>query len=178
MTEEEFLSPTEETVRKAILGNVKLSKSFRLGEFLNSQTAQRRGINNVPGPVELRNLYLLCRNVLQPIRTHMRSPVTVSSGLRVPLLNAAVGGSESSQHMEGKAADIQFHTSRLNMEDIAREISHMDIPYDQLILEFHYTSSPASGWIHVSHNPDAPARRQVITIDRHGTRVGLDPMPR
>tara|TARA_R110000850_G_scaffold148827_2_gene271116 strand:+ start:1980 stop:2330 length:351 start_codon:yes stop_codon:yes gene_type:complete len=45
--------------------------------------------------------------VLQDIRGKYAASVTVTSGNRCPEYNKEVGGSERSQHMRGRAADIQ-----------------------------------------------------------------------
>lgn len=174
MKEHDFLNPTPEIVYKAITENVYLTRSFRLGEFLVSQTALRRGINNTPGPRELTSLYLLCRHVLQPIRDHFGYPVVISSGLRVPLLNRAIGGKLRSQHILGQAADFHLVGTDMALEQVAQKIVEAGMVFDQLILEFHYRNRPGSGWIHVSYAPGKAQRQQVLTIDRHGTRLGLD----
>ena len=45
--------------------------------------------------------------LLQCIREHFGKPVTITSGYRTASHNAKVGGSKSSQHLLGRAADIQ-----------------------------------------------------------------------
>lgn len=45
--------------------------------------------------------------LLQEVRDHFDTPVTITSGCRCPSYNNIVGGAYKSQHMFGKAADIQ-----------------------------------------------------------------------
>ncbi len=45
--------------------------------------------------------------ILDEVRQHFNAPVTVTSGMRCPDHNRAVGGSSRSQHILGRAADIQ-----------------------------------------------------------------------
>ncbi len=137
----------------------RLSKDFRLSEFVSSQTAARRGIVNTPPEAVVDRLELLCAHVLQPVRDRF-GPVTVSSGYRSPELNVAVGGSPSSQHMRGEAADIE--APGVTNYALALWISE-NLAFDQLILE-HYTPGVfASGWVHVSYRLGR-LRRDVRTI--------------
>lgn len=90
---------------------MQLTKNFSLIEFLRSQTATRKGGEmlaaqmNPPARI-VDNLRYLSVNTLQPLRTLLRTPFTISSGYRSPELNSHVGGSAKSQHMQGEAADI------------------------------------------------------------------------
>jgi zinc D-Ala-D-Ala carboxypeptidase len=86
---------------------MKLSKYFTLDEMTRSRTAELRNILNVPNDEQIENLTDLCIYVLDPIRDAAGRPVMITSGYRSNLLNKAVGGSRTSQHPEGKAADIQ-----------------------------------------------------------------------
>ena len=54
------------------------------------------------------NLKTLATKVLQPIRDYYNKPVRITSGYRSKALNVAVGGSTTSQHSYGEAADIQI----------------------------------------------------------------------
>lgn len=139
---------------------MKLSRHFYLEEFTKSQAAARLGINNTPSPQVVENLRLLCENVLEPVRTSWRKPVVISSGYRSPSVNSAIGGSKTSQHCFGMAAD--FEIMGVDNCDLTRWIQQ-NLRYDQLILEFHnHQEGPNSGWVHVSYNA-GKNRMQDIT---------------
>ena len=80
---------------------------FTLDEFVRSATAQTHGIANVPSAEAVRNLELLTKCVLDPLREAWGAPIIVNSGYRCPELNKAVGGAKASYHMQGMAADIR-----------------------------------------------------------------------
>jgi len=130
---------------------MKLSANFNLSELTKSQTAERRGIPNNPSPGQIDNLKELCMNVLQPIRSNFDKPVIVSSGYRSAEVCVAIGSSITSQHTEGKAADIEV--PGIDNKELAEWIRH-NLEYDQLILEFYKDGEPDSGWVHVSYNGD------------------------
>jgi uncharacterized protein YcbK (DUF882 family) len=64
--------------------------------------------HNDPTSSEIENLACLCENVLQPVRNYYGMGVKVNSGYRHPLVNAKVGGSATSDHCKGFAADIEI----------------------------------------------------------------------
>ena len=130
---------------------MKLSANFQLSELVKSQTATRKGIPNNPSPAHIDNLKALCVNVLQPIRSHFDSPVLISSGYRSPELCIAIGSKISSQHAEGKAADLEV--VGVDNQVLATWIKE-NLEYDQLILEFYNEGEPDSGWVHISWNSD------------------------
>ena len=82
---------------------MKLSKNFYLSELTKSQTAERMGLDNNPSQDETENLRLLCERVLQPIRDHFDSVVSVSSGFRNTILSEKIGSNRKSQHCLGQA---------------------------------------------------------------------------
>ena len=128
---------------------MKLSANFQLSELVKSQTAERKGIPNNPSPAHIDNLKALCVNVLQPIRSHFDAPVMISSGYRSGELCIAIGSKPTSQHAEGKAADIEV--VGVDNKILAQWIKD-NLEYDQLILEFYRDGEPDSGWVHVSWN--------------------------
>ena len=85
---------------------MKLTKHFSLEEFSHSSTAKARGIDNTVPEKLIPALRNLCERVLEPLREQVREPVIISSGYRCPVLNRAVGGSNTSQHIKGEACDI------------------------------------------------------------------------
>lgn len=147
-----------------------LSPNFKLSEFLVSQTAARRGIQNVPNDAEIANLKQLCLNVLEPVRTTLGDkPIFISSGFRCPALNEAVGGAPNSDHQFGQAADITC-SGFGSVRDIWTLLrAKADLPFYQLIREF---DQDGHGWVHISwRRPDPKPARQVLIIDTSGTRV-------
>ena len=129
---------------------MKLSDNFSLHEFTRSQTATRHNIENVPSKQVIENLKSLCLGVLQPVRDYFMRPMIISSGFRCAELNIKIGGSITSQHVQGQAADIEvLEVSNLEVSNWI----HTNLSYDQLILEFHNPDEdPHSGWVHVSFN--------------------------
>lgn len=75
-------------------GTRKLSANFTVAEF-----ACKDGSDPVFVDSSLAAL-------LQKIRDHFGRPVVITSGYRTAAHNAAVGGSKSSQHLLGRAADF------------------------------------------------------------------------
>ena len=88
---------------------MKLSENFSLLELTKSQTAERKGIDNTPGPDHRNNLKSLCESVLQPVRDHFGRVVSVSSGYRSEELCLAIGSKTTSQHAKGEAADFEIY---------------------------------------------------------------------
>ena len=151
---------------------MQLSKNFSLAELTRSEAATRRGIANTPPPDAVENLRALCEKVLQPLRDEMGRAMRVNSAYRGPEANKAVGGSKTSQHMTGEAADIEF--DGFDNTALAQKIIDLKLPFDQLIAEFVDPAVPGSGWVHVSHKRGGPQRGQVLrAMSRGGKTVYL-----
>lgn len=148
---------------------MKLSQNFTLSEMTKSQTGERKGIDNIPNSEEIEALKALCVNVLEKIRTHFGKPITINSGFRCAKLNKAIGGSKTSQHVKGEAADIEI--SGIDNLTLAKWIKD-NLQFDQLICEFYTPGVPDSGWVHVSWSR-TKNKNQVLTINRTGTKAGL-----
>ena len=140
-----------------------LSSHFSLAEMIASDTALRHGINNAPGPHEIDNLKRLCALVLEPLRAAIGQPIRITSGYRSSLLNTLVGGSRTSDHCAGRAADIQVPgTSPLSL---ARAIESLDLPVQQVIHEF-------GAWCHVGiAYAGAAPRGQTLTAVKAAGRT-------
>ena len=125
--------------------NLKLGTYFYLHELIKSITAKRLGLDNDPLDYQLVNMMYLVQYVLDPIREAYGQPIIVTSGFRSSELNKAIGGSNSSQHTKGQAADIECPTG-FNGELF--HILYDSALFDQLIWEFGNDENP--DWIHVS----------------------------
>ena len=138
---------------------MQLTKNFSLAEMTVSETARSRGLKNEPGTQEIENLRTLCQQVLQPLREAYGKSIKVNSGFRAPDVNAAVGGSRTSDHCKGQAADIEI--PGVPNAELAKYIADY-FDFTQLILEFYTPGIPDSGWVHVSYDPKN-LKKQVMT---------------
>ena len=143
-----------------------IGKHFTLAELTHSQAAARKGLKNDPDAAALESLQLLVRNVLDPLREALGRPITVSSGYRSPLVNRAVGGASSSQHVLGQAADIVV--PGMHVTEVVARIRALGLPFDQLIDEF-------GSWVHVSHGPRN--RRQTLRARRTSAGTKYEAIP-
>jgi zinc D-Ala-D-Ala carboxypeptidase len=144
-----------------------LTKNFTLAEMTKSETALRHGMANDPSETEIENLRALCENVLQKVRDYYGMGVKVNSGFRHPLVNAKVGGSTTSDHCKGFAADIEI--PGIPNAELAEWIAE-NCEFRQLILEFYTPGVPDSGWVHVSFNP-ADNKKQVLTATKQNGKT-------
>ena len=138
-----------------------LSPNFSLHELTKSETALRLDIDNTPGEAETENLRLLCEKVLQPVRDHYGKGVKVNSGFRSSATNQATGGSKSSDHVKGQAADIEI--PGVANAELAQWIMN-NLEYTQLILEFYTPGIPDSGWVHVSYDPNNLKKQELTAM--------------
>lgn len=150
---------------------MKLTENFSLAEMTKSETALRHGLDNTPGEVELANLKALAENVLQKVRNHYGKGVKVNSGFRHPEVNAAVGGSKTSDHCRGQAADIEI--PGVPNAELAEWIKD-NCEFRQLILEFYTPGIPDSGWVHVSY-VEGDNKKQVMTAMKENGKTVYKP---
>ena len=148
-----------------------LSANFTLKELTKSDTATRLGLDNTPDEQALENLKTLCEKVLQPVREHFGKSVTVNSGYRSPESNAAVGGSKTSDHCKGQAADIEI--VGVANADLAQWIMD-NLDYTQLILELYTQGVPDSGWVHVSYDPNNLKKQELTATKIAGKTTYLN----
>lgn len=128
---------------------MRLSRYFTLREMTESQTATRLGIANKPDLAGVECLKALCVKVLDPVRENFGLPFSPSSAFRSASLNGAIGGTHYSQHLDGKAADIEVP----GVDNLTLAVWMKDnLEFDQLILESYEPTEPGSGWVHVSYN--------------------------
>lgn len=137
-------------------------KYFTMGEMVTSTTADRQGINNRCQREQMENLVKLIEHVLDPLREAYGKPIRVTSGYRSQELNKAVGGSATSDHLAGCAADI-VGTPATKEENryLFELIQSLHLPFKQLIWEKGDADGPA--WVHVSYQEGAN-RKQILTL--------------
>ena len=131
-------------------------KYFSFQEMERSDTAVRSAIDNsIPENLK-NNVARLVDNVLDPLREAWGRPLAVSSGYRCPALNKAVGGSATSHHLRGMAADITTG-NKVDNRRLFQLIINLKLPFTQLIDERDFS------WVHVSYDPEN-VKRQVLKL--------------
>lgn len=139
-------------------------KYFTIEELCASEVARARNIPNHPTSDVRECLTRLIDRVLDPIREAWGGPVTITSGFRAGLLNKAVGGVPTSQHLKGEAADITVGTQAENkrlFELVVALQKEGKILFDQLIWEKGSAAGP--DWIHVSYR-QGRNRNQILHL--------------
>ena len=149
---------------------MQLTSNFSLKELTVSDTATRLGLDNTPNETVTANLKTLAEKILQPVREHYGKSVKVNSGYRAPEVNAAVGGSKTSDHCKGQAADIEI-TGVAN-GDLAKYIAE-NFKFTQVILEFYTQGVPDSGWVHVSYDSNDLKCQTLTAVKQNGKTVYL-----
>jgi uncharacterized protein YcbK (DUF882 family) len=152
-----------------------LSPNFTLSEMTKSEAALRHGIDNTPNEEQIQALMALAQNVLQPVRDHFKTGVKCNSGFRAPAVNQKVGGSPTSDHCKGQAADIEI--PGVSNYDLAKWISD-NLKFTQVILEFYTQGVPDSGWVHVSYDPSKLKNEALTAVKKEGRTVYLTGLQR
>jgi hypothetical protein len=143
---------------------MRLTAHFNLAEFTRSESAKRHGVSNNPTPEHLENIIVLCERILEPIRAKY-GPIVISSGYRSKTLNHYIGGALKSQHLEGKAVDIDMDgMGSVTNKEIFEYIKY-NLEFDQLINEFDYA------WVHVSYNAGKNRKQILDALKDNGRTV-------
>ena len=177
-------------VTKYVLTGVKLNAakmtkisdhvSYKEGTY--SRTALRRGLDNTPGPDQLKCMMEIAENLFEPLREWVGGPIKINSFFRGKKLNTAIGGSKTSQHMKGQAMDIDDTFGHKTNAEMYHYIED-NLIFDQMIWEFGDDNNP--NWIHVSFVTHRKNRRKLtvaykdefgktryIHTAKHETRTG------
>ena len=136
-----------------------ISKHISYKEGIRSITADRLGIDNKPGQVELINMEVIAERIFEPLREWVGGPIRINSFYRSPKLNKAIGGSKRSQHIEGRAMDIDDtygHKTNAEMFNFIKQ----NLDFDQMIWEFGTDDNP--NWVHVSYVSEDSNRNRCL----------------
>ena len=136
-------------------------KYFTIKELCTSATATKLGIKNEPSKAALLNLESLVLNILDPLREAWGGAIKVTSGYRSAALNKAVGGSTTSAHRYGLAADIVPADRRIAAFKAfcVKWLKDNAVNFDQYIDEV----GGGSEWVHIGiKSPSGNQRRQFL----------------
>ena len=147
---------------------MQLSKHLSLAEVIRSESAKRLGLSNMPTPQHIENFKKLAENVFEPVRAHFNRPIHISSAYRSQALNAAIGGSLSSQHCKGEAIDLDMDGTAITNKQVFDYIKN-NLSFDQLIWEFGSASNP--DWVHVSYSASGKQRKEILKASKSGSKT-------
>ena len=136
-------------------------KYFSIKELTASFKATQLGIKNEPSKQATTNLESLVLNILDPLRAAWGGGIIVTSGYRSVALNKAVGGSPSSAHRYGYAADIVPADRRIAAFKAfcVKWLKDNQVNFDQYIDEV----GGGSEWVHIGiKSPSGNQRRQFL----------------
>ena len=148
---------------------MKFPPHFSFAELTHSDYAVRHDIDNLPNEEETGNLIKLAwflESLRQQITmwTGKRAPIYINSGFRCPELNLAIGGSKTSAHMQGLAADIRSPIlTPLELAEFIRDHFEED-GYDQVIHEF-------GRWVHLGLSNGLQRNQQLTATKENGRTV-------
>ena len=136
-----------------------ISKHISKKEGTFSNTATRKGIDNMPGSEELQNMELIAEKIFEPLRKAANGPIKINSFYRSVELNKAIGGSSKSQHCQGRAIDVDDVHGYMSNKEMYNYIKN-NLDFDQLIWEFGTEDNP--DWVHVSYVDVDNNRRRCL----------------
>lgn len=141
---------------------VKLTAHFDLEEFVRSNVATSKGIDNTPPPDVVRRLWSVAGH-METIRALLGKPINIHSGYRCEALNKAVGGVGNSAHITGYAVDFTCPDYGSPYKVATELASSPSVSFDQLICE--------GTWVHISFDPKM--RRELLTLANGQYRKGI-----
>lgn len=140
-----------------------LTDHFTWDEVINSNTAERLGIDNTIQDQTIRLSIINTANKLEKVRALLSKPINISSWYRCLELNRALKSKDTSQHLKGEAVDFTSPNFGTPLDICRKLIEYKElIRFDQLILEH--------TWVHISWNsiPNGQQRGQVLSLLESG----------
>ncbi|MDO5058767.1 MAG: D-Ala-D-Ala carboxypeptidase family metallohydrolase [Neisseria sp.] len=149
---------------------MQITDHFSLRELTRSETARRRGVANIPTAAEMENIRYTAER-LEAVRAYVGRPIIVTSCYRSEQVNRLVGGSKTSAHRYGLAADCD--AAGLTSAEFAAVLIKMRnegrLDFDQLILEFPERGDGA--WVHIGFTRSRKPRGQILTATKRGGKT-------
>ena len=145
-----------------------ISKHISYKEGVYSNTATRKGIDNIPTDDHLHFMEIIAEEVFEPLRAWVGGPIKINSFYRSPELNTAIGGSATSQHCKGQAMDIDDTFGKATNAEMYHFIKD-NLDFDQMIWEFGSDDNP--DWVHVSYVSEDDNRRRCLKAYKENNKT-------
>ena len=111
-------------------------KHFSFKEMIKSDTAEAKGIDNIPDWDEINALQTLIEAVLEPLREWYDKPIYITSGYRCTALNEAVGGVPTSYHCFDRNTEILTNNGWKTYKTIKPYDKVLSMNLETQLLEF------------------------------------------
>jgi hypothetical protein len=170
-----FMNKNPISSKGILLPKGKITAHFTWEEMLHSATLDRYNKKNgtsycnYPDAAQRANLAFLCER-LEHIRERWGQPLRIGSAFRCNFVNTLVGGSATSHHLTGLAADLSgrdleecFMLTKLALED----------PYSvEVLLSVKTCGKLKIWWVHVAF-ATTPKKEKKFGIDLNGHVLSL-----
>jgi hypothetical protein len=133
-----------------------------LSELLVTECRQFIVLNEDLGAQFAPELTILCKDILEPVRSLFNLPIHVNSGFRCPSLNNYVGGVSNSQHCLARAVDFVIPT--IPLAEVFTAILKSNIKYSQLIIE-------CGAWLHCGSQDGFPPEKCMSAFTYNGNGI-------
>ena len=146
--------------------NINLSEHITLGEMTVTKVKTADG--NIPSHVAIENMKRLCgwlehlRDMYNILYGNGKVPIIINSGFRSPEVNKKVGGSPTSNHLTGCAADIKVFGIEQAMRYAVILLNYADNTmqeFDELLIE---RSKKGTYWLHFAVRPSENSRKVMF----------------
>ena len=146
--------------------NINLSEHITLGEMTVTKVKTADG--NIPSHVAIENMKRLCgwlehlRSMYNILYGDGNVPILINSGYRSEEVNKRVGGSPTSNHLTGCAADIRVYGIEQALRYAVILLNYADDTdqeFDELLIE---RSKKGSYWVHFAVRKEGKRRRVMF----------------
>jgi len=100
------------------------------------------------------------------VREHFKVPISVTSGYRSKKLNKLIGGAKNSEHVEGRAFDLDADVFGGVTNKEIFDFIKTNLEFNQLIWEFGDDNNP--DWVHVSYREGENKKRVLRAVKVKG----------
>jgi len=149
-----------------------ISEHISYKEATYSHTAESLGIDNTPTIDQLSNMILVANKVFEPMRVHFDVPIYITSFFRSKKLNKKIKGSTTSDHMKGRAIDVDAHKYGKIRNKHIFDYIRQNLIFDQLIAENVVEDEWSDiAWVHFSYRATGNRNEALLSEVYKGKRI-------
>lgn len=141
-----------------------LSEHVSAATFTHSVKGEEQRIDNSLPDALLPAAQAFCTNCFEKMRIVLGGQrINVHSGFRCKILNTAVKGSDTSDHMKANAMDFDCN-DRMTLPQAFKIVLQSELRWKQFLLEGVTAARPEGGWLHIAYNTALPDDKQKMEV--------------